>query len=87
MAKLVVFVKSALKLAPNIRYTCWTDSEIVLHWIRREPNKWKQFVSNRVIEIQVLTDPANWRHCPGTSNPADVLTRGLKANEMGNSLL
>ena len=47
MAKLVVFVKSALKLAPNIRYTCWTDSEIVLHWIRGEPNKWKQFVSDR----------------------------------------
>ena len=30
----------------------WTDSTIVLNWIKQEPNKWTTFVANRVAEIQ-----------------------------------
>ncbi|XP_055527686.1 uncharacterized protein LOC129720258 [Wyeomyia smithii] len=32
--------------------TMWTDSTIVLHWIKSKSSKWKVFVSNRVAEIQ-----------------------------------
>ncbi|KAG1932153.1 hypothetical protein F2P79_021335, partial [Pimephales promelas] len=35
----------------------WTDSMIVLQWIRSPAHKWKQFVANRVSEIQLLTNP------------------------------
>ncbi|XP_064470262.1 uncharacterized protein LOC135385016 [Ornithodoros turicata] len=41
--------------------------------------RWKPFVSNRVTEIQGITDPARWRHCPGHCNPADLVTRGITA--------
>ncbi|XP_042577363.1 uncharacterized protein LOC122136841 [Cyprinus carpio] len=54
----------------------WTDSMIVLQWIRSPAYRWKQFVSNRVAEIQSLTNPAMWSHCKGKANPADLPTRG-----------
>ncbi|XP_026063123.1 uncharacterized protein LOC113046525 [Carassius auratus] len=54
----------------------WTDSMIVLQWIRSPAYRWKQFVSNRVAEIQSLTNPAMWFHCKGKANPADLPTRG-----------
>ncbi|XP_064464098.1 uncharacterized protein LOC135375287 [Ornithodoros turicata] len=57
----------------------WSDSMIALWWIRRPPTEWKQFVSNRVDEIQQKTDRRRWKHCPGTENPADYLTRGVTA--------
>ncbi|XP_064465197.1 uncharacterized protein LOC135376605 [Ornithodoros turicata] len=53
----------------------WTDSNIVLCWIKGSALRWKQFVCNRVTEIQTATDPAAWRHCPGEQNPADLPTR------------
>ena len=40
-----------------------TDSMIVFHWIRSAAQKWKPFVSNRVTEIQSLTNPERWSHC------------------------
>ena len=33
-------------------------------------------------EIQSYTTPSQWRHCPGTDNPADLLSRGLTAEQL-----
>ncbi|XP_064470239.1 uncharacterized protein LOC135384992 [Ornithodoros turicata] len=55
----------------------WTDSTVTLNWIRGDSNRWKPFVRNRVIEIQEGCNKSQWRHCPGSANPADLLTRGL----------
>ncbi|XP_064475828.1 uncharacterized protein LOC135389726 [Ornithodoros turicata] len=60
--------------------TYWTDSTIVLSWIKGDSSRWKPFVKNRVTEIQSNSDPSQWRHCPGASNPADALTRGLRVD-------
>ncbi|XP_023243388.1 uncharacterized protein LOC111641448 [Centruroides sculpturatus] len=57
----------------------WSDAKVILGWIRGHPNRWKTFVQNRVKEIQSFTNPNQWRHCPGTDNPADHLSRGLTA--------
>ncbi|GBM36711.1 hypothetical protein AVEN_221973-1 [Araneus ventricosus] len=57
----------------------WTDSEICLHWIKSSATEWKQFVSNRVVEIQDCVVPDRWFHCPGLENPAGRLTRGVSA--------
>jgi hypothetical protein len=35
--------------------SCWTDSTVVLGWIKTAPNLLKSFVSNRVAEIQQLS--------------------------------
>lgn len=65
----------------------WTDSMIVLHWICGSAHKWKQFVANRVTEIQTLTDPQSWSHCKGKLNPADLPTRGLTVQDLKKSTL
>ena len=64
-ARLLVFVRKALKLSEDTVYVCWTDSMVALSWIKGESHRLKQFVGNRVAEIQSLTDTVCWRHCPG----------------------
>ncbi|GFW21298.1 integrase catalytic domain-containing protein [Trichonephila clavipes] len=82
-AKLVKHLKRILKDIERI--ILWSDSTIVLYWIKGSTYKFKSFVSNRISEIQENTDPASWRHCSGKQNPADLLTRGLTSKELINS--
>ncbi|XP_064486179.1 uncharacterized protein LOC135398725 [Ornithodoros turicata] len=65
----------------------WSDSTVALCWIHSPASKWKPFVSNRVMEIQLLTDPSRWRHCPGHCNPADLVTRGISSDALVGSSL
>ncbi|GFV19516.1 integrase catalytic domain-containing protein [Trichonephila clavipes] len=75
---------SKVKKIVNLKRSClqyhWTDSKIVLFWIKGNKTLWKQFVANRVNEITSLTDPHSWYHCAGKENPADFLSRGLSAD-------
>ncbi|CDR00112.1 unnamed protein product [Oncorhynchus mykiss] len=60
---------------------------IVLHWICSSAQKWKQFVANRVTEIQSLTNPESWSHIEGKTNPADLPTRGQTVRNLTQSEL
>lgn len=62
----------------------WTDSTIVLGWLKTAPNSLKPFVSSRVAEVQEFTNPHFWRHVPSKDNPADVLSRGVNPNQLEN---
>ncbi|GFS41635.1 integrase catalytic domain-containing protein [Nephila pilipes] len=64
-----------------------TDSSIVYHWIQGEAFRFKPFVKNRIEEIQKLTEPSKWHHCPGKENPADILSRGISVRELKDSEL
>ena len=86
-ARLVQFVLRALRLPQITPYVCWTDSMIALGWIRGSPQRWKQFVANRVTEIQDLTSVECWSHCRSGDNPADLLTRGVLAETLLTSSL
>ncbi|XP_062537706.1 uncharacterized protein LOC134206039 [Armigeres subalbatus] len=70
----------ALKMSPPAYF--WTDSTIVLHWLRSPPNRWKAFVANRVSQIQHCTDISHWKHVSGLDNPADDISRGLSPVDM-----
>jgi len=56
-------------------FTFWSDSTISLFWIKTDRQK-DIYVENRIHEIRNLSDPGQWRHCPGTINPADIASRG-----------
>ena len=86
-ARLLVYVKQALKLNEDVECHCWTDSTVGLAWIQSDPYKWKAFVGSRVAEIQDLVNPSQWHHCSGKENPADAVTRGISAEELMKSRL
>ena len=60
----------------------WTDSTDVLCWIRQLSRKFKTFVANRVSYIQEFTTPQQWRYVPTKENPADLVSRGVRGNEL-----
>lgn len=75
-ARLAEIVIKSLRASISNR-VFWTDSTIVLGWLKLAPNTLKTFVSNRVSEIQCLTGSDDWRHVPTKDNPSDILSRGI----------
>ncbi|XP_067206332.1 uncharacterized protein [Linepithema humile] len=63
----------------------WTDSQIVLCWLRSCSRQWTPFVANRIAEIQRLTNVDDWKHVPSQDNPADLLSRGVMPDLLHNS--
>ncbi|XP_046143150.1 uncharacterized protein LOC123988154 [Osmia bicornis bicornis] len=65
----------------------WSDSMIVVHWLKKSPQVLKTFEANRVAEIQGIGRDIEWRHINTEQNPADALSRGqLPAEFLKNKL-
>lgn len=86
LSQLFVKVTSSLTIQFD-KYVLWSDSTVVLAWIRTSPHNLQVFVGNRVKEIQELTNVSNWRYVPSDSNPADILSRGMSAKALKESKL
>ena len=80
-SRLAKTVYDEFKIKPT-KTTLWTDSMVVLAWLRSESTLLKPFVGVRVAEIQATWDPGNWKYVPTKQNPADDLSRGIKVSEM-----
>ena len=64
---------------------CFTDSLIVLHWIKGVEKNWIPFVQNRVKEIRERVTSSCCSHMKGKSNPADLASRGTTLKELEKS--
>ncbi|GFR21277.1 integrase catalytic domain-containing protein [Trichonephila clavata] len=84
-ARLAKQVSSCLKFNANIYY--WTDSLISYYWICGDSSAFKPYIKNRVQEIQLLSDPSQWGHCPGKDNPADLISRGTSPVKLAQNEL
>ena len=71
---------------PNLKVKLWSDSEIILHWLR-SIKQLKPFIGNRTREIKSLFPLWEWNHCPTNENPADLLTRGINTTQLHSSAL
>lgn len=71
----------------SAEYYLWTDSTTVLQWINKNLYELKLFVANRVKRIQENTNIKNWNHVQTHENPADLVSRGLKASELAHNSL
>lgn len=80
------YVRRVFK-TPSAQVRFWTDSEIVLCWIRKSPITLKTFVANRVSSIQDATAGSKWSHVASRDNPADIASRGATATELQASSL
>ena len=72
--RLMSYVQEGIRFEVQRRYF-WTDSTCVRQWVRQTATFFKPFVSNRIGEIQMASDPGEWRHLPGKQNVADEATR------------
>lgn len=80
LAKLMKYIILSFRVISIQLENCrfWTDSEVVLHWLRGEAGKWKIFVANRVQKINVNL----WNHVSTKENPADYVSRGLLPSQL-----
>lgn len=86
-AELLQYTESVLDgFSPNVESHLWTDSTIVLAWIRRQPCTLATFVANRVSKIQSIST-TNWHHVPSQQNPADLASRGTTTMTLKDSSL
>ncbi|XP_022836955.1 uncharacterized protein LOC111364339, partial [Spodoptera litura] len=85
-AKLIFETAQVMNIAKENLHA-WTDSTIVLAWLKGGASRWNTFVSNRVSEILNILDYEQWGHVTTDTNPADCASRGLQASELINKLL
>ncbi|XP_066602491.1 uncharacterized protein [Prorops nasuta] len=84
--KLLVHVKGSLVGSCDaIRW--YSDSQVALAWIAKQPVHWKTFVANRVSYIQTHLSEASWHYVPTKSNPADLCSRGTSAQQLSEDSL
>lgn len=81
LARLLCKTKELLD-GQEITTFLWSDSQIVLHWIKQHSVTLSTFVGNRISEIQDLTSKATWRFVPTQCNPADIVSRGCSVSEL-----
>lgn len=84
LVRLLNHVASTLKDSVDLEESvyAWTDSQIVLCWLKSSVHTLEVFVANRVSQIQSSEIALVWRHVPGEMNPADVASRGCRAPEL-----
>lgn len=80
-AKLISEVSQVMQVTKENMYG-WTDSTIVLVWLKGGSSKWSTFVSNRVSAILSIMEFESWSHVPTDENPADCASRGLRPSEL-----
>lgn len=83
LSKLITKLKADLKVDIT-QITAWTDSSIVLQWMRCHPNRLQTYVANRISDIFNNSDIHQWRHVSGIENPADCASRGTDARKLKN---
>ncbi|XP_073811701.1 uncharacterized protein [Musca autumnalis] len=81
LAKLTSSIIPKLNLGKHDTYF-WTDSTIVLAWLKKPPCVWNTFVGNRVSDIVEKVGTTDWGHVDSPDNPADVATRGCSSNDL-----
>ncbi|KAL4702851.1 hypothetical protein ACJJTC_001997, partial [Scirpophaga incertulas] len=83
LADLTKFVLDTYQIKiPTYKIFLWTDSTVVLSWLRSHSSRWSTFVANRVSHIQGIVPAESWNHVASRDNPADVCSRGQLPQEL-----
>ncbi|KAK3730393.1 hypothetical protein QZH41_015611, partial [Actinostola sp. cb2023] len=82
-AKMSEFLRAELSY-PKLDEYFWTDSQVVLGYVKNEARRFHVYVANRVQQIREMTDPNAWMYVHTSINPADDASRGLTARQLLN---
>ena len=75
-------IKEAIRSRVLIDDTyCWTDSDVVLCWIKGKEKCWKPWLENRVVSVRGIVCRERRNHVAGAVNTADVPTRVCKESD------
>ncbi|XP_037930936.1 uncharacterized protein LOC119665764 [Teleopsis dalmanni] len=85
LIKLINYIQKNNKITYS-KVIAWSDSKIVLNWLRQYPNRCTTFVANRVSYIQD-TFKGQFRFVPGKDNPADIPSRGVYGDNLISNIL
>lgn len=80
-AKVSSVVRSELDISISESFY-WSDSMIVLSYIKNHSRRFMTFVANRLSIIHQLTDVDDWHHISGEHNPADIVSRGTSPDSL-----
>ena len=90
-AHLAVNMETKVKMELNDVFlgesTFWSDSKIVLAYIKNTTSRYHVFVANRISNIHLLSSTSQWNHIAGKNNPADLLTRGITISQLTDEWL
>ncbi|KAJ8028733.1 hypothetical protein HOLleu_31057 [Holothuria leucospilota] len=86
----VLSVKISLLLRKELEYDnvaeyFWTDSQVVLGYIKNDARRFHVYVANRVQQIRDVTDCSQWNFVRSSENPSDHASRGLTVEELCKS--
>lgn len=83
-ARMSAMLKTELEMKIDQEFF-WTDSQVVLAYIKNEATRFHLFVANRVQLIREITDVSQWFYVSTTENPADHASRGLYASDISST--
>ena len=75
-AKMTNFVVNELDISFS-KVFLWTDSTVVLRYLRSTSIRFTTFVANRLEVLHALTTVEQWHYVPSKQNPADIASRGV----------
>ncbi|XP_053186963.1 uncharacterized protein LOC128370707 [Scomber japonicus] len=78
-ARLSILLRSELNMKIDEEFF-WTDSQVTLAYINNDARRFHVFVANRVQLLRENTSPSQWHYVDTTENPADHVSRGLRAS-------
>lgn len=88
LSKLMVKVYQAISIKVRIHDVfLFSDSQIVLAWIKTQQIQLNAYVANRVKVISDLTTDWTWHYVPTHDNPADCITRGATPQDLAKKCL
>ena len=82
--KLSVMIKNEMTIKVS-RCIYWTDSKILIAYLRNEHKRFKVYVANRVGIVLRHSSAGQWLYVPSQENPADVTTKGCTVSDLPES--
>ena len=79
--KMACLLKKELNLG-KVEEWFWSDSKVVLGYIKNDVRRFKTFVANRIQQIRENTEVWQCQYVPTRENPADDASRGLIAERV-----